>query len=264
MSVGPGKVVLVGAGPGAADLLTLRAARALAAADIVFYDALVCEQLLALAPRAAACYVGKRAGRPSMSQETIIRLLIRAARRGQNVVRLKAGDPFVFGRGGEEILALARAGITSEVVPGVSSALAAPAAAGIPVTHRGLASGMLLLTGEPEDTWRQVLGELTPGCLTVVMLMGLRKRPALAAHMLARGWPGATPAALVLAATSSTQVRVLTTLGALATADIPPAAAGAPGVIVIGDVVTVAHELDTLATAHVGPAARVQALEGVA
>ncbi len=248
MSVGPGKVVLVGAGPGAADLLTLRAARALAAADIVFYDALVCEELLALAPRAAACYVGKRAGRPSMSQDTIIRLLVRAARRGQSVVRLKAGDPFVFGRGGEEVLALARAGITSEVIPGVSSALAAPAAAGIPVTHRGLASGMLLLTGEPEDTWRQVLGELTPGSLTVVMLMGLRKRPALAARLLARGWAGTTPAAIVLAATSSAQVRVLTTLAELATTEIPAEAAGAPGVIVIGDVVTIAHELDALSS----------------
>ncbi len=264
MSVVPGKVVLVGAGPGAADLLTLRAARALAAADIVFYDALVCEELLALAPRAAACYVGKRAGRPSMSQDTIIRLLIRAARRGQSVVRLKAGDPFVFGRGGEEVLALARAGIRSEVIPGVSSALAAPAAAGIPVTHRGLASGMLLLTGEPEDTWRQVLGELTPGSLTVVMLMGLRKRPALAALLLARGWAGTTPAAIVLAATSSAQVRVLTTLAELATTEIPAEATGAPGVIVIGDVVTVAHELDALAAEHTVAAPRVHALEGVA
>jgi uroporphyrin-III C-methyltransferase len=243
----PGTVVLVGAGPGAADLLTVRAARALAAADIVFYDALVLEELLALAPRAMACFVGKRAGRPSMSQDTITRLLIRAARRGQRVVRLKAGDPFVFGRGGEEALALARAGIRYEVIPGVSAALAAPASAGIPVTHRGLASGMVMLTGEPEDTWRRVIADLTPRCVTVVMLMGLRKRGALAAAMLARGWAPETPAAIVFSATSSAEARLFTTLAELATVQFPTGTVGAPGVLVVGDVVTVAHQLEALA-----------------
>jgi uroporphyrin-III C-methyltransferase/precorrin-2 dehydrogenase/sirohydrochlorin ferrochelatase len=242
-----GTVLLVGAGPGAADLLTVRAARALASADIIFYDALVCEELLALAPDAERFFVGKRAGRPSMSQETIIRLLIKAARRGQRVVRLKSGDPFVFGRGGEEALALAHAGIRYEVVPGVSSAIAAPSAAGIPVTHRGLASGMVLLTGEPEDTWRQVIADLTPRSLTVVMLMGLRKRYALVEAMIARGWAPETPAAIVFSATSADEARVFTTLGELATVQLATSTIGAPGVLVIGDVVSVAHQLGTLA-----------------
>ena len=120
-----GFVSLVGAGPGDPDLLTVKAARTLAAADIVFYDALVSPETLALAPRAQRFSVGKRAGRPSMRQETINTLLVRAARRGKRVVRLKGGDPFVFGRGGEEALALLAAGVAFEVVPGVSSALAA-------------------------------------------------------------------------------------------------------------------------------------------
>jgi siroheme synthase len=182
-----------------------------------------------------------------MSQDTITRLLIRAARRGQRVVRLKAGDPFVFGRGGEEALALARAGIRYEVIPGVSAALAAPASAGIPVTHRGLASGMVMLTGEPEDTWRRVIADLTPRCVTVVMLMGLRKRGALAAAMLARGWAPETPAAIVFSATSSAEARLFTTLAELATVQFPTGTVGAPGVLVVGDVVTVAHQLEALA-----------------
>src|SRR5262249_23081210 len=133
-----GFVSLVGAGPGAADLLTLKAARLLAEADLVLYDALVSPEVLDLAPRAQRFFVGKRARRKAMAQETIHWLMIRAARQGKRVVRLKCGDPFVFGRGGEEALALTRAGIPFEVVPGVSSAVAAPALAGIPVTHRGV------------------------------------------------------------------------------------------------------------------------------
>ncbi len=137
-----GHVSLVGAGPGDPDLLTVRAARALAAADLVLYDALVSAETLALAPRAQRFCVGKRAHRPSFRQETIHAVMIRAARRGKRVVRLKGGDPFVFGRGGEEALALRAAGVPFDVVPGISSAVAAPALSGIPVTHRGLASAL--------------------------------------------------------------------------------------------------------------------------
>ena len=158
-----GFVSLVGAGPGDPDLLTLRAARALAAADLVLYDALVARETLDLAPRAQRFSVGKRAGRASMDQETINRLLVRAARRGKRVVRLKGGDPFVFGRGGEEALALVAAGVPCEVVPGVSSAVAAPALAGIPVTHRGLASAFVVVSGHAESAWRPVLDGLAPG-----------------------------------------------------------------------------------------------------
>ncbi len=130
-----GHVSLVGAGPGDPELLTLRALRRLRAADLVLNDALVPAALVELAPQARRFFVGKRAGRHSIEQDTIHRLMIRAARRGDRVVRLKCGDPFVFGRGGEEALALAEAGIPFEIVPGLSSALAAPALAGIPVTH---------------------------------------------------------------------------------------------------------------------------------
>ena len=149
-----GFVSLVGAGPGDPDLLTRKAADRLADADLVLYDALVDPATLALAPTAQRVYVGKRAGRPQVRQEFIHWLMIRAARAGKKVVRLKGGDPFVFGRGGEEGLALAAAGISFEVVPGVSSAIAAAALAGIPVTHRGLSSGFVVVSGHAEDAYR--------------------------------------------------------------------------------------------------------------
>ena len=150
-----GFVWLVGAGPGDPELLTRKAARVLAEADLVLYDALVAPAALDLAPRAQRFSVGKRAGRPSMRQETIHRLMIRAARRGQRVVRLKGGDPFVFGRGGEEALALARGRRRrSRWCPASSRAVAAPALAGIPVTHRGLASGFVVVSGHAEAALR--------------------------------------------------------------------------------------------------------------
>lgn len=239
-----GRVALLGAGPGAADLLTLRAARRLAEADLVLYDALVAPELLDLAPRAQRFCVGKRAGRPSVSQETIERLLVRAARRGQRVVRLKCGDPFVLGRGGEEALTLAAAGIPFEVVPGVSSAVAAPALSGIPVTHRGLASAFVVVSGHAEPAWGAVLDGLAPQSLTVVVLMGLGARAAIAARLLARGWSADTPAAVCLAAGADDASTWRGTLSDLATAEID--AGGAPGTLVIGAVVAVAEQLATL------------------
>ncbi|HEX3763876.1 MAG TPA: uroporphyrinogen-III C-methyltransferase, partial [Kofleriaceae bacterium] len=152
-----GFVSLVGAGPGDPELLTLRALRRLRDADLVLNDALVHADLLDLAPTAQRFYVGKRAGRHSIDQDGIHRLMIRAARRGQRVVRLKAGDPFVLGRGGEEALALEAAGIAYEVVPGLSSAIAAPLLAGIPVTHRGLASGFAVVSGHAESAYAPIL-----------------------------------------------------------------------------------------------------------
>src|SRR6185312_8048039 len=133
----PGFVSLVGAGPGDPELLTVRAVDRLRRADLVLYDALVEEEVMTLAPQAKRFYVGKRAGRHSIDQDGIHKLMVRAAQRGERVVRLKCGDPFVLGRGGEEALALEQAGVAYEVVPGLSSAIAAPALAGIPVTHRG-------------------------------------------------------------------------------------------------------------------------------
>src|SRR6266850_6665634 len=146
-----GHVSLVGAGPGDPELWTLRAVAYLQQADLVLYDALVDARALRQFTRAQCFCVGKRARRESVRQETIHRLMIRAARAGKRVVRLKGGDPFVFGRGAEEAMALAMAGVAFEVVPGVSSAIAAPELAGIPVTHRGAASGFLVLSGHATD-----------------------------------------------------------------------------------------------------------------
>src|SRR5207253_3412936 len=133
---------------------------------------------------------------------TIERVMVRRALRGERVVRLKSGDPFVFGRGGEEALALAAAGIPCEVIPGVSSAVAGPALHGIPVTHRGLASAFLVVSGHAEAAYASVLGSLAPGAATVVVLMGLASRAEVAGALLRRGWDGATPAAVVLGAST--------------------------------------------------------------
>ncbi len=247
-----GFVSLVGAGPGDPELLTLRALRRLREADLVLNDALVDAALLELAPTAQRFFVGKRAGRHSIEQPEIHRLMIRAARRGQRVVRLKCGDPFVFGRGGEEALALEEAGVPYEVVPGVSSAVAAPALAGIPVTHRGLASGFAVLSGHAEAAYGPILDGIAPGALTVVVLMGLRERAAIAARMLERGWPAATPAAIVYGASHAggfTWTGALRDLGAAAFASELPA------VLVIGEVVSLADQLaPVLGAAPAAPA----------
>jgi len=240
---GPGFVSLVGAGPGDPELLTLRALDRLRAADLVLNDALVDASLLELAPRAQRFFVGKRAGRHSIEQDEIHRLMIRAAHRGQRVVRLKAGDPFVLGRGGEEALALEAAGVAYEVVPGVSSAIAAPALAGIPITHRGLASGFAVVSGHAESAYGPILDGIAPGALTIVVLMGVRTRGAIAARLVARGWSVETPAAIVVGAATPQSWRWVGTLGELGRAEIPAASAAAPGMLVIGQVVGLANEL---------------------
>lgn len=238
-----GFVSLVGAGPGDPELLTLRGARRLAEADLVLYDALVEQATLELAPRAQRFPVGKRAGRPSIRQETIHALMIRAARRGRRVVRLKCGDPFVLGRGGEEALALAAAGVPFEVVPGLSSALAAPALLGVPLTHRGLASSFLVVSGHAEGAWRPLVEALPPQAATLVVLMGLRARREIGSLLLERGWRKATPAAIALAAGTRSARSWRGTLLELAGNATPIEADGLPGVIVIGAVVGVAAAL---------------------
>jgi uroporphyrin-III C-methyltransferase / precorrin-2 dehydrogenase / sirohydrochlorin ferrochelatase len=235
-----GFVSLVGAGPGDPELLTLRALNRLRDADLVLYDALVETELLELAPKAKRFYVGKRAGRHSIDQDGIHRLMIRGAQRGERVVRLKCGDPFVLGRGGEEALALEAAGIAYEVVPGVSSAVAAPALAGIPVTHRGLAAGFAVISGHAETAYGPVLDSLAPGSLTIVVLMGLRTRRELAARLAARGWSPETPAAIVGNASHADASRWLGTLATLGDADVDLELAG---VIVVGEVVALATKL---------------------
>lgn len=231
-----GFVSLVGAGPGDPDLLTRRAVRRLAEADLVLYDALVDPEALEFAPSAQRVFVGKRAGRPAVRQEFINWLMVRAARRGRKVVRLKGGDPFVFGRGGEEALALAAAGIPFEVVPGVSSAIAAGALAGIPVTHRGMATGFVVVSGHAEDGYRQILTSLAPHSATVVVLMGLGRIERIAALLLEHGWSGLTPAAVVFGASTDAAAVWTMTLNELRRG-IELDERQQPGTIIVGDVV---------------------------
>jgi uroporphyrin-III C-methyltransferase/precorrin-2 dehydrogenase/sirohydrochlorin ferrochelatase len=173
-----------------------------------------------------------------MSQETIHRLMIRGARLGKRVVRLKGGDPFVFGRGGEEALALAAAGIAFEVVPGITSAIAASALAGVPVTHRGLASGFVVVSGHSPSAWTPAVDSLAPNALTLVVLMGLAARTAIATRLLERGWKAETPAAILLGVSGPEAAAWTGMLSTLGEAALP--AAGVPGTIVVGAVVALA------------------------
>jgi uroporphyrin-III C-methyltransferase / precorrin-2 dehydrogenase / sirohydrochlorin ferrochelatase len=238
--VSAGFVSLVGAGPGDPELLTLRALRRLRDADLVLNDALVPTALVELAPQAQRFFVGKRAGQHSISQDDIHGLMVRAARRGQRVVRLKCGDPFVLGRGGEEALALEAAGVPYEVVPGVSSALAAPALAGIPVTHRGVAAGFAVISGHAEAAFAPIVDGITPASLTLVVLMGVATRAALAARLIARGWSAHTPAAIAFGAS---QPDGLTWIGELGDLGAAAFASDLPAVIVIGPVVALAERI---------------------
>jgi uroporphyrin-III C-methyltransferase/precorrin-2 dehydrogenase/sirohydrochlorin ferrochelatase len=248
-----GFVSLVGAGPGDPDLLTVKAARRLAQADLVLYDALVSPAALELASHAQRFFVGKRAHKQSVRQETIHWLMIRAARKGKRVVRLKCGDPFVFGRGGEEALALAQAGIAFEVVPGVTSAIAAPGLAGIPVTHRGVSSGFVVVPGHSETGYGPILKNLAPNSVTVVVLMGLGARTSVASFLIARGWRRETPAAVLLAASTPNAAAWTGTLESLSRApEINPEDPDAPGTLVIGDVVAVAAQLGLIPSSEAG------------
>ena len=236
-----GHVWLVGAGPGDPALLTRKAIACLRAADLVLYDALIDERILRYARHAQRFFVGKRAGRHALTQDRINALMIRAARRGRRVVRLKGGDPFVLGRGGEEAHALAAAGVPCEVVPGITSAIAAPALAGIPVTHRGLASAFLVVSGHDEATFAATAGAVAPNAVTLVVLMGMARLAALAAQLIARGWAPATPAAVVVAASMPGQQAWRGELSQLADGQAPLVAEpGTPGTVVIGEVVSVA------------------------
>jgi uroporphyrin-III C-methyltransferase / precorrin-2 dehydrogenase / sirohydrochlorin ferrochelatase len=233
-----GHVSLVGAGPGDPGLLTRTAIARLRSADLVLYDALVDDRILRYARKAQRFFVGKRAGRHALSQSAIETLMIRGARRGRRVVRLKGGDPFVFGRGGEEALALQRAGIPYDVVPGVTSAVAAPAAAGIPVTHRGVASAFVVVAGHDDATFASAIGPLPANGLTIVVMMGLARSAAIASHLVERGWRRDTPAAVIVDAWTSEQQVWRGTLEALAADRVDIDRSGA-GTIVIGDVVAV-------------------------
>jgi uroporphyrin-III C-methyltransferase/precorrin-2 dehydrogenase/sirohydrochlorin ferrochelatase len=242
------RVSLVGAGPGDPELITVRGARRLAEADLVLYDALGSERLRDLAPNARWFYVGKRACRQSIGQDVLNGLLVRNARRGLKVVRLKCGDPFVFGRGGEEALALGEAGFACEVVPGISSSIAAPALSGIPVTHRGMASSFAVLTGHHEATYAPLIAGFAPASLTLVFMMALRQRARIAELLIERGWDRATPAAIVVGAGTPESWRWTGALADLGAAEIATYAREAPGLLVVGEVVSLAGALRLDAT----------------
>ncbi len=252
-----GCVTLVGAGPGDPDLLTLKAVRRLEEADLVLYDALVDPETLRHAARARRFFVGKRAGRPAIRQDAINRLMIREARRGHKVVRLKCGDPYVFGRGGEEALALAVAGIPCEVVPGITSAIAAPLLAGIPVTHRGLSSAFVVVSGHAEAAYAPVLRSLAPGSATVVVLMGIANRAAIGRVLRASGWAGQTPAAVLFGASHRGAEEWHGTLDSLVAEDAVDGSE-LPGIIVVGAVAALAGILSTPdAVRHAGSERRI-------
>ena len=248
----PGWVWLVGAGPGDAGLLTLHALNALQQADVIVYDALIDEQILRLARSGAAIeYAGKRGGKPSPKQRNISLRLIELARGGKRVVRLKGGDPFLFGRGGEEALALVEAGIPFRVVPGITSGIGGLAYAGIPVTHRDVNHAVTFVTGhmaggDVPDTinWRAV-GQGSP---VIVIYMGLKHLPRIASELIAAGRSGDEPLAIVSQATTERQ-HVLETTLARASADAVASGIPAPALIVVGDAVRLRAGLDWLSAA---------------
>ncbi len=244
-----GHVSLVGAGPGDPSLLTRKAVARLRHADLVLYDALVDERVLVLARRAQRFFVGKRAGRHALSQGEIQALLIRAARRGRRVVRLKGGDPFVFGRGGEEALALQDAGVPFDIVPGVTSVVAAPASAGIPLTHRELASAFFVVSGHDRQVFSDAIAALRSNLITIVVVMGFGRRTILATELLETGWSAETPAAIVADGTLPQQEVWRGTLGELARTGGAIDCDGA-ALIVIGQVAG----LDLRSTIHAGTA----------
>ena len=239
------RVYLVGAGPGDPDLLTVRAARLLREADAVFHDHLVPEAVLSMADAAELVPVGHRYGgrKPEVSQ--VVDLMAARAVAGDLVVRLKGGDPYLFGRGAEEAAALLERGIAFEMVPGISSALSGPAAAGIPLTHRDLASSVTIVTGhEREGIGRVRWEQLAAGADTLVVLMGATNLKQLTRSIILAGRPATTPAAVVMAATRPEQRHVLATLANVAeVAD--QAGLASPAILVVGEVA----RLSTLLTA---------------
>jgi uroporphyrin-III C-methyltransferase len=231
-----GTVYLVGAGPGDPRLLTLRGAELLRQADAVVYDRLAPAELLALAPAQAELVdVGKMPGSCPVGQDDINRLLVDRVRRGRTVVRLKGGDPFVFGRGGEECLALADAGIPFEVVPGVSSVVAAPAYAGIPLTHRGLGSSFAVVTGSLANGEAQEFAPIATAVDTLVILMAAGKLHAVCAALIQAGRSPHEPTAVIASATTDAQLTVTASLSELADA-ADRAGIGAPATLVVGPV----------------------------
>lgn len=242
----PGMVALVGAGPGDPDLLTVGAIKALREAEVVVYDALVSPEVMAQIPPACELvYAGKRGGSASASQEDICALLVRLARQGKRVVRLKGGDPFVFGRGGEEAVWLAEEGIPFRVVPGLSSGIAGPAYAGIPVTHRSINAHVAFITGhesaaveESRIPW-EVVGQTFP---VLVLYMAMKNLGWVVERLLAGGRDPGTPVAVIRWATTPRQQTLVTTLQRVVD-EVEACKVEPPTVIVVGEVVAFRRQL---------------------
>ncbi|MDB5816090.1 MAG: CysG [Rhodocyclales bacterium] len=241
----PGHVALVGGGPGDAELLTVRAARLIAQADVLVYDHLVSNAVLDIARVGAErIYVGKQAGKHTLQQEEINALLVRLAREGKRVVRLKGGDPYIFGRGGEEGEELAVAGIPFEVVPGVTAACGAAAYAGIPLTHRDHAQAVIFVTGHLKDDSSDLdWPALARAQQTVVIYMGVLSLPEISRQLIAHGMPPGTPAACVRHATLPEQHTVAATIATLPQA-VADAGLRPPALLIIGHVVSLRERLN--------------------
>jgi uroporphyrin-III C-methyltransferase len=238
----PGKVYLVGAGPGDAELLTLKAVKVLGLADVVLVDDLVSDEVLAFArPGARIVHVGKRGGCRSTPQAFIERLMISEARQGRVVVRLKGGDPFIFGRGGEECEALRGSGVEHEVVNGITAGMAAATALGIPLTHRAFCRGAIFVTGHEREGETADWTALARTGLTLVIYMGVAKCGEIQRALMAGGLPGDTPAAVISNATRADQLSLVTRLDALS-AELAASGLGSPAILVIGEVARFARD----------------------
>jgi uroporphyrin-III C-methyltransferase len=236
-----GKVTLVGAGPGDPELLTLKALKAIQSATLLLVDDLVSREVVAHAPKTARIvYVGKRGGCKSTPQAFIEKLMLMAAREGESVVRLKGGDPFIFGRGGEEVEHLRAAGVQVEVINGITSGLAAATALGVPLTHRDHAQGVIFITGHAQKgaeapDWKALAATAHQARLTLVIYMGVSSAARIEQDLLG-GLPADTPVAIVQRASLPEQRHAVSTLGALA-ATVEREGLASPSVIVVGDVV---------------------------
>ncbi|MFM0156448.1 uroporphyrinogen-III C-methyltransferase [Paraburkholderia sediminicola] len=243
---------LIGAGPGDVELMTLKATRALAQADVVLVDDLVNPDVLQFARAdAQIVYVGKRGGHPSTPQAGIVAQMLEHVQAGRSVARLKGGDPFVFGRGGEEQQALHAAGIRVDVINGITAGIAAPAAIGIPVTHRDYAQGVVFVTGHGAGSGELDWAALVATRMTLVIYMGMRRLNDIAAALLAAGMSADTPSAAIESATRPEQRHVLARLGEFADT-VSRAGLGSPAIVVIGGVASLALARDAVNASTVG------------
>jgi uroporphyrin-III C-methyltransferase len=248
-SVLTGKVWLVGAGPGDPDLLTVKALRLIQQAEVILHDRLVSDAILAMAnPQAEMLYAGKTQGQQDEVQDFIFRMLIDYAKSGKRVVRLKGGDPLVFGRGAEEWERMLEAGVDVEIVPGISSSVAVPGIAGVPVTYRGVADGFAVITGHLRHEGQEVDWSKYAQVDTLVILMGVSTRVAIASELIRHGRPSAQPVAFVERGSTERERVVVATLGEVAAGTVEVAN---PAVFVAGEVVRVREKLLAAAGAAV-------------